>query len=81
MKHLLLHVSICAVLLTNLLPAAAWQTRGHGVLSEAAVMALPAQVPAFFRKGGRAVAHASYDPDVAKNRDLPHVTAAEYPEH
>ena len=81
MKHLFLFVSICAVLLTNLLPASAWQTRGHGILSEAAVMALPPQVPAFFRKGRRMVAHASYDPDVVKNRDLPHVTDAEYAEH
>lgn len=62
-------------------PSFAWWPKGHGVLSEAAVRSLPIQTPRFFRDGGKAVAHYSFEPDVAKNRAAPHATNAEYSEH
>ena len=61
--------------------ASAWWGGGHDILSQAAVTALPDEMPAFFRAGARGVAHASYDPDISKNRDAPIVSAAEHGEH
>ena len=43
-----------------------WWPRGHGILTRAAVQALPADAPAFLRAGAGMVAHAAVDPDVAK---------------
>ena len=70
---------LCLILLA--VPAWGWWTGGHAILTRGAVQALPEEVPAFFRSGAGAVAHGSYDPDVAKNWGTPHVGAAEYPEH
>ncbi|MFN3652512.1 MAG: hypothetical protein ACK47B_23290 [Armatimonadota bacterium] len=70
-----------AAALTWVLPAAAWWPKGHGILARAAVRALPRTMPAYFREGGSLVAHVSEDPDVAKNRDAPHVSDQESPEH
>ena len=58
-----------------------WWSGGHGILTRAAVQALPDDVPEFFRDGERMIAHCSYDPDISKNRGAPHVRAAEHPEH
>lgn len=62
-------------------PAAAWWGDTHGLLTRAAVQALPQEVPAFFRDGAETAAHISFDPDVAKNRRVPHVRHGEHPEH
>ncbi len=62
-------------------PAAAWWPVGHGIISKAAVRALPEEVPGFFRAGGDMIAHMSFDPDVAKHRAAPNVNDQEYPEH
>lgn len=62
-------------------PCHAWWPEGHGILSEAAVRALPGEMPKFFREGGKAIAHHSFDPDVAKNRAVPLATSTEAPEH
>ena len=62
-------------------PAFAWWPRGHGILSEAAVRALPAETPPFFRAHSKAVAHYSQEPDIAKNKAAPHATSSEYSEH
>jgi len=59
----------------------AWWPAGHGILSKAAVLALPTEVPAFFRAGGAMIAHCSWDPDVQKNRATPQLDDAEGPEH
>jgi hypothetical protein len=61
--------------------AQAWWPQGHSILSEAAVRALPQEVPAFFRGGAGMIAHATQDPDVSKNRDAPLVSDREAPEH
>ena len=54
---------------------------GHYIFSLAAVAALPDEIPSFFREGAKAIAHASIDPDMGKNRGTPHVRGAEFPEH
>ena len=58
-----------------------WWSNGHGILTKAAVQALPDEVPAFFRAGEGMIAHCAYDPDISKNRGAPHVSGAEHPEH
>jgi hypothetical protein len=63
---------LCTFLLA--LPAHAWWPQGHSIISEASVRALPREVPTFFRNGATSVAHYSQDPDVSKNRAMPHVT-------
>ncbi len=77
MKKLLL---VAGVMLCSA-PCHAWWPAGHSILSEAAVRALPEEMPQFFREGGKAVAHHSQDPDVAKNRAAPLSTSTEAPEH
>lgn len=72
---------VIAVFFLTVSPAFGWWGGGHDILSLAAIDALPQDVPKFFRDGGRAVAHASYDPDVAKNRGTPVVRNAERVEH
>jgi hypothetical protein len=63
------------------LPAQAWWGNGHGILTQAAVLAQPQEVPAFFRNGAAQVAHMSFDPDIAKNRAAPNLYDGEFPEH
>ena len=62
-------------------PVRGWLMEGHSILALAAVAALPDEVPSFFRQGAKAIAHASIDPDMGKNRGTPHVRGAEFPEH
>ena len=62
-------------------PALGWWGDGHAQLSQAAVLALPPEMPAFFRAGGQAVAHASFDPDLFKNRSVPQSAHGEHSEH
>jgi len=59
----------------------AWHTQGHRIATEAAVEALPASMPRFFRDGGETVGHSSIDPDLFKPNDLPELRAGEGPEH
>ena len=71
---------LVALLLTT--PAAwAWWPVGHGIIARAAVLALPPELPAFFRAGGDQVAHTSFDPDLAKIRTTPNVSDVEGPDH
>lgn len=72
---------ILTVVLVVASPVFAWWGGGHDILSLAAVEALPEEMPAFFREDGRGVAHASYDPDISKNRGTPIVSGAEHGEH
>jgi len=80
-QHVLLGGWLAAAMLLTAPAALAWWPAGHGIIARAAVLSLPAEVPAFFRAGGDAVAHTSYDPDVAKNRAAPLLSDAEGPEH
>lgn len=74
--HILILFSI---LLTT--PAWAWWGGGHDILTQAAVKALPDEMPEFFRSAEKMVAHCVYDPDLSKERGTPHARQAEYGEH
>ena len=50
--------------------AAGWWSGGHETVAEAAAARLPDDVPAFFRGGGKHLAHFAVDPDRWKNREL-----------
>jgi hypothetical protein len=61
--------------------APAWWVKGHETIALAAATRLPEAVPAFFRAGGKHLAHCSGDPDRWKNPDAAHLKAAEAPDH
>ncbi len=61
--------------------AQAWWVKGHETIAEAGAAGLPDDVPAFFRAGGKALAHSSGDPDRWKNSAAKHLRAAEAPDH
>lgn len=77
------------------LPVHAWWPKGHSLVAQSAVLALPPAtantsaaannageaMPDFFRAGWATIAHCAQDPDVFKNRDLPNLTDREAPEH
>lgn len=76
--------SAALVLLGSLfapVPARAWLTEGHRQVAVAAVEALPADFPAFFRAGAATVGHLAVDPDFQKNPGTPELRAREEPEH
>src|SRR5437899_3154262 len=79
-RTLLLAIATAAVgLFAGLTPA--WWVKGHETITEAAAGALPGEVPAFFRAGGKSLAHFAGDPDRWKNRDTPALRAAEEGNH
>ena len=68
------------------IPAQAWWGDGRKLdftefLTEAAVLALPEEMPAFFRQGGDIPSHTAFDPDLFKNRRTPLLSHAEHGEH
>lgn len=63
------------------MPASGWHTRGHSIVAEAAVLSLPADVPAFFRSGAAVAGHTAVDPDAFKDRATPNLRNQEGPEH
>jgi hypothetical protein len=73
-------VSCLAVgLFAGLTPA--WWVKGHGTITEAAATALPAEVPAFFRAGGKHLSHFAGEPDRWKNRETPALRTSEEANH
>jgi hypothetical protein len=81
-KHLL--VMTCAVIVSGLVAASlaiGWWSGGHETVAEAAAARLPEDVPAFFRKGGKELAHFACDPDRWKNRELVFLRRAEESNH
>ena len=62
-------------------PAWAWWGGGHDILTQAAVKAVPEEMPEFFRDAEKMIAHCAYDPDISKERGTPHARQAEYGEH
>ena len=62
-------------------PASGWWSDSHGILTRASVLAVPEELPPFFRQGGNVAAHCSIDPDLAQNRAAPHLIHTEKPEH
>ncbi|MBX3401653.1 MAG: hypothetical protein KF873_23230 [Gemmataceae bacterium] len=59
-----------ATVLTLAGVAPAWWVKGHESITEAAAAKLPDEMPAFFRNGGKHLAHFVGDPDRWKNREL-----------
>jgi hypothetical protein len=78
-----LTIASCVVIagLLGLGAARAWWVKGHETITEAAAMALPDEVPAFFRAGGKPLAHFAGDPDRWKNRGANFLKVAESPNH
>jgi hypothetical protein len=66
-------------LLASLAPA--WWAGGHESIAEAAAARLPDDVPDFFRKGGKHLAHFAVDPDRWKNREATFLRRAEESNH
>ena len=58
-----------------------WWVNGHATLAEAAASKLPDEVPAFFRTGGKHLAHFSGDPDRWKNRETNYLRKSEEANH
>jgi hypothetical protein len=61
--------------------APAWWVKGHGTITEAAASRLPEDMPAFFRAGGKHLAHLAGDPDRWKNREAAFLRPTEEPNH
>ncbi len=61
--------------------AIGWWSGGHETIAEATAARLPDDVPAFFRNGGKHLAHFAVDPDRWKNRDTPFLRAEEEGNH
>jgi hypothetical protein len=61
--------------------AEAWWVKSHGTITEAASLALPDDVPAFFRSAGKVLAHCAGDPDRWKSREAKFLGSAVYAEH
>jgi hypothetical protein len=61
--------------------ATGWWSGGHETVAEAAAARLPEDVPAFFRRGGKELAHFSVDPDRWKNREMNFLRRAEESNH
>lgn len=61
--------------------APGWWVKGHETITEAAASRLPDEIPAFFRAGGKAMAHFSGDPDRWKNRECKALRASIEADH
>ncbi|MGL4423033.1 MAG: hypothetical protein ACRCZF_20385 [Gemmataceae bacterium] len=61
--------------------APAWWVKGHENITAAAAARLPDELPAFFRNGGKHLAHFAGDPDRWKNRDAPFLRRSEEGNH
>src|SRR5262245_54450147 len=61
--------------------AVGWWSGGHETIVDAAAARLPDEVPVFFRRGGKELAHFSVDPDRWKNRELGFLRRAEEGNH
>jgi hypothetical protein len=61
--------------------APAWWVKGHETIVEAAASRLPEEMPAFFRAGGKQLAHFAGDPDRWKNKAATFLKPAEEANH
>jgi hypothetical protein len=61
--------------------APAWWVKGHENIAQGAASRLPEAMPAFYRAGGKHLAHFAGDPDRWKNREAKHLRAAESADH
>src|SRR5712671_2972778 len=75
----LLGALVVLLVLASAVPA--WWNHGHENIAEGAAAILPEDVPAFFRAGGKRLAHYAVDPDRWKNRTALQLRSAESPDH
>ncbi len=75
----LMGVILIALATAGLSPA--WWVKGHESIAEAAAVNLPDDMPAFFRAGGKQLAHYSGDPDRWKNPACKQLRDAVAPDH
>jgi hypothetical protein len=61
--------------------ARAWWVIGHATITEAAALALPDDMPGFYRAAGRSLAHFAGDPDRWKNPQATYLRVVESPNH
>ena len=61
--------------------AEAWWVKGHGTITEAAAIALPDDVPAFFRSAGKSLNHLRRRPGPLEEPRRRPSSSAVYPEH
>ena len=61
--------------------AGGWWGGGHETVAESAAARLPDDVPEFFRRGGKHLAHFSVDPDRWKNKEMGFLRRAEEGNH
>lgn len=79
MRKYVAGAGLLALVLVSSTPG--WWVKGHESIAEAAAKGLPDEMPAFFRAGGKHLAHFAGDPDRWKNRDAKTLYAAESPNH
>jgi hypothetical protein len=79
MMRYLIIAGLATLVVAGLAPA--WWVQGHASIAEAAALALPEEVPAFFRAGGKQLGHYAGDPDRWKNPAANYLRAAEAPDH
>jgi hypothetical protein len=79
MRKYLVGAGVLALVVAGSVPA--WWVNGHATITEAAAAQLPDGMPAFFRAGGKHLAHFAGDPDRWKNPAAKHLRAAESPNH
>ena len=81
MKRIVTVLSLSICLLVFVHPAKAWHDEGHVLATDAAVLSLADELPAFFVDGLGTIRHTVIDPDAIRSRDLPELRATEGPEH
>lgn len=74
-------ICCCVIALVSVGAANAWDGLGHYKATEAAIICLPKEMPAFFRSVPAEIASGSMDPDVFKLDSLSQLRNGEYPEH
>jgi len=62
-------------------PVNSWWVIGHGIIAEAACMALPDEMPAFFRAAGKQLKHLAGEPDRFKSKGAEFLRITEAPDH
>ena len=79
MRKIIIVAIMFAVIGVGVAPG--WWVKGHETITEAATANLPDDMPAFFRAGGKSLAHFAGDPDRWKNREAQFLKLAEAPHH
>lgn len=79
-RFTVLLLSLCLLML-SLVPSQAWWVKGHGTIAEAACLALPDEMPAFFRAAAKQLNHLAGEPDRFKSKGAEFLRVTEAPDH